>query len=67
LRLGRFLVPDLCLFGGFFHQTTSPASFTRSHWRMICRAMRRSERFSEVRPQWSKLSAFHSRRFMRAA
>ena len=47
--------------GGRVQKTTSPDSSTRSHLRMICRARRRSERFSEVRPQWSSRSAFSSR------
>jgi len=58
----RFLSPDLCRLGGFCQKTTSPASSMRSHWRAISRARRRSERFSEIRPQWSSRSACSSRR-----
>ena len=47
---------------GFSHQTTSPLSPTRSHLRMIWRARRRSQRFSEVRPQRRSRRAFSSRR-----
>jgi len=60
-RLGRFLFPDRCRFGGRFHQTTSPASSMRNHLRMIWRARRRSQRFSEIRPQCSSRNAFSSR------